>query len=272
MAHGRDDLPSVVFAHANGYPPAAYRGFFSALQGVNEVWAVEHRPLWQPGPAPKRLAWQRYADDLLVTVAENFSSPIWLVGHSMGAVCSILAARRAPARFIGVVALDPVLLLDRWWWLAQLMGRLNPNGLSIVKRALNRPSQFQSVDAAFKFYRGKRVFQRVADRQLMDYVVAGHEPMVNGGVALRWSGAWEACVYRSAPRAWRHLRQLKLPTLGVIGDRSDVIQQPVLDKWRRIQPHASLVTLPAGHLLPLEVPDECAQVVGRFIARHEITR
>jgi pimeloyl-ACP methyl ester carboxylesterase len=264
-SRGDPSLPTVVFVHANGYPPASYATLLSALTGVGDVWTVAHRPLWSDQAAPKRLSWHQYAHDLQVAVAGQFSEPVWLIGHSMGAVSSLIAAAAQPARFAGVVAIDPVLLLDRLWWPAQILGRINPDGLPIVKRALSRPHQFQGFDAAFEFYRGKRVFQRVADKELWDYVKAGHEPVPTGGVQLRWSGAWEACVYRSAPRMWGVLSRLRVPTLGLIGDRSDVLDDRSVRRWQRSQSQAQLITLSGGHLLPLEAPEVCAAHTSRFI-------
>lgn len=269
---GDPALPTVVFVHANGYPPASYRALLSSLAGVGDIWTVAHRPLWSDESPPMRRSWHHYAHDLQVAIAGQFTAPVWLMGHSMGAVSSLIAAADNPQRYAGVVAIDPVLLLDRLWWPAQVLGRLNPNGLPIVKRALSRPHHFQGLDAAFAFYRGKRVFQRVADEVLWDYVKAGHEAAPGGGVQLRWTGAWEASVYRSAPRMWGVLKRVRAPTLGLIGDRSDVLDSRSVARWQRSQPHADLLTLNGGHLLPLEAPEHCAELASDFIRKNSASR
>ncbi len=268
---GQSGRPIVVFAHANGYPPEAYASLFASISDVAEIWAVEHRPFWTADAAPSRLKWQHYADDLLQTVAARFSQPVWLVGHSMGAVASMMAASREPARFMGLIAIDPVLLIDQLWWPAQVFGRLRPNALPMVSRALARPHHFASASEAFSFYRGKRVFARVGDKELLDYVRAGHADNGSGGVTLRWSGAWEACVYRSVPRMWGLLERLKLPTMGLIGDQSDVLDARAIARWSRAQPHAELLSLDGGHLLPLEDPATCGLHVSEFINRSRVS-
>jgi pimeloyl-ACP methyl ester carboxylesterase len=237
----------------------------AALGGVGEVWTIEHRPFWIGTEAPTRLSWQRYADDLLVTLAEHFSQPVWLIGHSMGGVCSVLAAAAAPERVAGLCALDPVFIPDKFWFLSQIFGRLRPNAMPIVQRALGRPHTFAGFDAAFDFYRGKRAFSTLSDQSLKDYVDAAHASNGDGSVVLRWSGAWEACVYRSVPRVWPSLRSIRQPTLGLIGERSDVLGSEAIAKWRETQPHAQLLTLAGGHLLPLEAPETCASLISEFL-------
>ena len=259
-------MSEIVFAHANGYPPGSYDAFIKALQLKRDVRAIEHRPLWTEGPAPTFLPWQVYARDLLDRIEECASDGVWVVGHSMGAASAILAASQQPSRFKGIVALDPVLISDRVWFWSRLMTRLNPDVMPIVKRALARPHQFESYQAAFEFYRGKRVFQQLSDEVLMDYVKAGHVEQVGEQVRLRYSGDWEACVYRSVPRMTGAIKRLMCPVLVVSGDRSDVLPAKTLDWVTRLNPRIQTLTLAGGHLLPLEFPKACADAALDFIA------
>ena len=55
----------------------------------------------------------------------------------------------------------------------------------MVRGALRRPHHFESHQAAFEFYRGKRAFAAIADKELMDYVFAAHAPS-DQGVTLRF--------------------------------------------------------------------------------------
>ena len=107
--------PAVVFAHANGYPPEAYRTLFEPLLPHCRLMTVEHRPFWQRGPALTTQNWRVYADDLVETLKREATEPVFLVGHSMGAVIGMLAALQQPALFRGIVALDPVLIPFKMW-------------------------------------------------------------------------------------------------------------------------------------------------------------
>ena len=168
------------------------------------------------------MEWRAGADFLaLASICAGFARShrgAWyragLDGRSLhGAATAILAAARHPTRFKGIVALDPVLISSKIWFWSRLFARLQPNGMPIVKRALARPHQFSSHHAAFEFYRTKRVFRGVSDDVLMDYVMAGHRTLEDGQVGLRYSGEWEACVYRSVPRMTGALKRLSCPML-----------------------------------------------------------
>lgn len=256
---------TVVFAHANGYPPGSYRLMLSVLSEQFNVYTVEHRPLWVEGPAPERLSWSVYAEDLIEGLTRTFDQPVWLCGHSMGAVINVLTTRKRPDLVKGLAALDPVLLPRSLWLPAQLLGRMLGQDLPICKVALNRPHNFQSYESAFAFYRAKRPFRRLSDETLWDYVHAGHRDTADNGIQLAWSGAWEACVYRSAPSIFGVLKGIEVPMMGIAGHESDVLNARCLAKWQRAVSHLELHVLSGGHLIPLEKPVECARVIVDFI-------
>lgn len=261
VSQGGQGVP-ILFAHANGYPPMSYRALFEALQDDCELRALEHRPLWAGAEPPRRLRWQLFADDLLQAVAQDYAEPVWLMGHSMGGTIAALAADRDPARFAGLILLDPVVLPHRLLLATRLAGkRRNP----MVRRALRRPGRFDTLEAAFAFYRPKRAFSKLSDETLWDYVRASKRPREEGDVALRFSAAWEAAIYASVPRVQPALKRLKLPMLVLRGSSSDTLRPAVWRRWPRWQPAASLQEIPGGHLFPLEAPAETAAAVREFL-------
>ena len=154
-----------------------------------------------------------------------------------------------------------------WFW-ARVFSFFKPDAVPIVRRALARPHVFESSDAAFDFYRGKRVFAEVGDTVLMDYVAAGHITQLNGSVTLRHTGAWEACIYRSVPRMTGALKAVACPFLIVAGVSSDVLKAERLSWAKAINPAMEIQSLAGGHLLPLEAPEACANSAADFIRRH----
>ena len=268
-ADSRSNRPDVVFAHANGYPSQSYRKLLDPLAQQFTIYTIEHRPLWSVARAPRRLSWRAYADDLIQALEDHGGRPVWLVGHSMGAVVSVLVARQRPDLVVGLAALDPVLVPRNTWLALQFFTRVLRRDMPIVEVALRRPHHFESLEAAFAFYRSKRPFRRVSDDVLWDYVNAGHEPAPSHGVKLRWSGAWEACVYRSAPSIFGLLDALQLPMLGIAGKDSDVLDADRLCEWQRVAPQLELEVYEGGHLIPLEAPDRCAARISEFISAHQ---
>jgi len=251
----------AYFAHANGYPSGSYRALLSELTPALDVIAIEHRPLWSDEPAPTFLSWQVYADDLIQRIEEDAGYPVWVIGHSMGAASAALAAAKRPELFLGIVALDPVLIPSKIWFWSLIYNRLKPNGIPMIAKALSRPHRFEDHQTAFDFYRSKRVFSNVDDEVLMDYVLAGHELAAGGGVSLRHPGAWEACIYRSVPRMTRALRGLTCPMAILAGADSNVLSSSRLEWAQNLNHRITTKIIPGGHLLPLEHPAECAREI-----------
>lgn len=251
----------AIFAHANGYPPGSYRSLLSGLAPAIDVRAVEHRPLWSDLPAPTFLSWQVYADDLIQRIEEHSQDPVWVIGHSMGAASALLAAVKRPELFLGIIALDPVLIPSKIWFWSLIYNRLKPNGIPMIAKALSRPHHFEDHQTAFDFYRSKRVFSNVDDDVLMDYVLAGHALAADGSVSLRHSGAWEACIYRSVPRMTRALRGLTCPMSILAGADSNVLSADRLRWAQNLNRRITTKIIPGGHLLPLEHPAKCAREI-----------
>lgn len=257
----------LVFAHANGYPPGSYRRFLEPFCASFTVAGYRHRPLWSDEAAPQRADWHLFARDLVQTLERRGGDPVWMMGHSLGAVVSMLAALQRPALFRGLILMDPVFLPSRQALSLRLTPGRTLRRLPLVRKTLQRPNRFDDLDAAFAFHRGKRAFAGMADEVLWDYVRAGTRSVGNA-VELAWSPAWEAAVYSSVPLVWPRLPRLRMPTLGLRGEGSDILTDKSLRRWGRLQPGVELHTCPGGHLLPLEHPEETAARALDFLARH----
>ncbi|MEC8112556.1 MAG: alpha/beta hydrolase, partial [Pseudomonadota bacterium] len=138
------------------------------------------------------------------------------------------------------------------------------NGTAIVQRALKRPHHFETLESAFAFYRGKRVFSEFSDEALKAYVVAAHSDD-GEGVKLLYSGAWEACVYRSVPSVAGALRSVDKPCLVIAGEQSYVLTSRTARWIRRCNQSIDIQSAAGGHLLPLEAPDRCADMIASFV-------
>jgi len=253
-----DSADHILFLHANGFPPGTYASFLTAISSLGRISTVEHRPLWVE-QAPAFLDWGVYADDVIATLEREVKGPVWLVGHSMGGAISLLVANKAPHLVRGIVGLDPVTINSQFLAFSRLAFRLWPDKPKMIRGALGRPHQFGSYEAAFSFYRTKRAFASVGDRELNDYVHAAHEES-DEGVSLRYSGAWEACVYRSPPNLWKTFETISKPMHILGGEHSYVIVPKVAERLRKLE-RVHFETIEAGHLLPMEKPVETAAFV-----------
>ena len=261
--------PILVFSHANGYPPETYRALLEPLVDSFEIYTIEHRPFWSDQHPPTYLPWDQYSADLINTLDAAGGGPVVLAGHSMGAVISMQTALARPELCSKLVVIDPVLVPRGWWFVNQVLMRGLGRDLPMVTKAQNRPHEFSGYQEAFDFYRSKRPFSGISDEVLWDYVRAGHASRDDGSIVLRWSGAWEACIYRSAPSFMRSLRKIHKPICGIVGDASNVVRPLFKKRWRRAMPHLELHTLEGGHLIPLEKPEACSVLMRQFLLQEQ---
>jgi pimeloyl-ACP methyl ester carboxylesterase len=93
--------PTLHFAHGNGFPPATYRKLLELLRAGYRVVTMEARPLW-PGSDPQALTdWSEMACDLAWELDRRGARGAIGVGHSMGAVVSLLASVQDPGLLTG---------------------------------------------------------------------------------------------------------------------------------------------------------------------------
>ncbi len=265
------EMPPLVFAHANGYPPAAYRPLLERLAERHRVLAPEARPLW-PGARPEAVStWDTFADDWLKWADHETLPAVIGVGHSIGAITLIQAALRAPERFAALVLIEPVLFTPgrHLLWGAVRAAGLGEQLHPLVKATLRRRRHFASVAEMVGRYRRAPIFKRINDRGLLAYAEALAAPSPEGGVTLRFTPEWEARIYMTgAPNLWRRLPTLKLPALIVAGADSDTFVPGAIARARRALPQADVVVLPeTGHLVPLEKPNDVAGLIESFVEK-----
>jgi pimeloyl-ACP methyl ester carboxylesterase len=71
-----------------------------------------------------------------------------------------------------------------------------------------------------------------------------------------------AHVFSTPPHAWRRLKSLTVPVLGVRAELSDFVPKSSWNKWRRPREQDAFAVLPGvGHMAPLEAPRKTANTV-----------
>jgi pimeloyl-ACP methyl ester carboxylesterase len=292
------DLKRLLFLHANGFPAAVYRRFLQALQASIEVIPIA--VLETPADTPGALRWRRMREqvgDALSAAGDDTG----LVGHSMGGYLSLMAAaHRLPARHPVVLIDSPLPDFGRGALLslAQRTGlnyRLGPAPV-----AARRRTTWPDRDEAKNFFAGKSFVQRWAPGVIDDFVAhalrdvthslrdvapalrevapalrdaapelgdqTGNRGGNRGGIiTLRIPREEERDIYahlphRDAARALRRLRSAGVPVGFVAGAHS---QEMKMAGWRgnRRMFGKQMVVLDAGHLVPLEEPQACADAV-----------
>lgn len=260
--------PLIHLATANGFPPEAYRPFAEQLTTHQRMVGYRSRPLW-PNSQPHQISsWRDLAHDMLhdmETVAAE--GPVIGMGHSLGGIMSLYAALMQPERFHALVLIDPVLLPRRMLPLLWLMRQLNQHHRApLAEGARRRRVSFESAEAALARYRGRGIFARFTPEALAGYIEGGLRPVDNGGMTLAWPTTWESRIFSLAPiDTWDAITRVQQPLLFIRGKASDLIIDHSWAQLKHHLPHAQLVELEGGHMVPMESPAAVAAVVQQFI-------
>src|SRR5690606_10588078 len=139
------------------------------------------------------------ADDLLAGMHQHNLHDVIAVGHSFGAVVSLLSVLEEPGRFRALVMLDPTILPVP---LMQGIQALRTQGkaprIPLVEGALSRRNRFANAEEAYHYWRGKPLFKDWADDTVRLYAEGLTRPAADGdGVELAWLREWEAYYYLS---------------------------------------------------------------------------
>jgi pimeloyl-ACP methyl ester carboxylesterase len=255
------------FAHANAYPPGSYRSFLDLLTQSYRVLAVKHRPLWTDESPTKLSNWEQIAGDLINFCDQNKLQSLIGVGHSLGAVTTMMAALKRPDLFRILVLIEPVFLAPSVLsHIDEQDDGYNRTQWPWVATALKRRDQWSSHEEAFDYFRDKKVFYRLSDDVLSDYLNCGLRMNEKGYLKLAYPREWEARIYALPPTdVWNIIPRVNQPTLAVRGIDSDTLSPEAWSLWQETQPNAFFVELPgSGHLLPMEKPGPLAESVLDF--------
>jgi pimeloyl-ACP methyl ester carboxylesterase len=256
--------PLLHFTHGNSFPAGVYRRFLDGLRGDYEVRATDM--VGHDDAFPVSDGWPRLVDELVARL-EAYPEPAILVGHSLGGMLSLMAAKARPDLVRCVVMLDsPVVSGWRAWLLRFAKQRGWDDRFSPAKSSQRRRTVWPDADAAYRHFASKDIFAAWAPGVLADYMEHGLMPHPDG-VQLRFSREIETDIYRSLPH---HLGALVRPPFPVpigfvAGDNSLELRQAGLDATRKLVGR-HFARIKGGHLFPMESPELAAQLTRGMIA------
>jgi pimeloyl-ACP methyl ester carboxylesterase len=259
----------ILFLHANGYPAGVYRVFLQGIAAVHPVSAIDMIGVdraYRPGRG-----WHRMLNQVVAHIESLAQPRVVLVGHSMGGYLAAMAALRLPKRVEQVVLIDSPVVMG---WRGALVSVTHATGLSRrigpAPIADRRRRHWPSREEARRHLGAKAFVQRWAPGVLDDFIAAGLRDDPAGGVMLTFPRETERDIYatlahREAASALRRLRKRGVPVGFVAGSESEEVRLAGLEQNRRFW-GPDWVEVPGGHLIPMEVPDACAQAVLARIA------
>jgi pimeloyl-ACP methyl ester carboxylesterase len=257
--------PLFHFAHATGFNAETYRGLLDPLAGQFRVVASDargHGFTTLPATLDLPRGWTVYRDDLLRILDTLNGGPAILVGHSMGATVSLMAAALQPERVRALVLVEPVMIPQR---LASTV-RMSP-GPNLADRAAQRRDRFASYDAALVAYTGRGAFKNWPTEVIGDYLKGGLVPDAGDDtVRLACAPAWEAATFRATPFGMARLaRRVPCPIVVICGTIASTCFESEAAIFARAG--ARVVSVEgASHFLPMEQPRLVRDEIERLMA------
>ena len=265
--------PALHFTHANGIPSPSYGAFLAPLAGQFDIAAVA--TLGTDPRYPVAPGWDALVDQVIADIQRRFDGrPVIGLGHSFGALVTLMAAYRRPALFAQVVMMDPP-------WVSgaagaslelvqalrlPLVDRLTPAGITLRRR-----DRWPTREAARAALRGNRLFGDFDPQCFEDFLACGvvDDPL-DGSVTLAIPKAVEAQIFRTVP-AWWWRRPRKPPALPVHLVTAEHSHFRAMGLPQRIarQYRIGCSVAPGSHMFPLERPEHTAALVARIIAAQE---
>lgn len=250
------------FSHANGFPAACYRKFFSYLDAdfrISSVNAIGHDPAY-----PVTDGWPHLVAQLIDHVATHCRMPVVGVGHSLGGYLTFMAAVQRPELFKCIILLDAPIL---GYFKGTAFGMLKRLGLADrvtpARSTRERRRDWSSVEDMVAHFRRRKLFRHFDADCLRDYAELG--TVAEGGrVRLLFDPEIEYQIYRSFPHDLVYYgNRLKLPAGFIGGRHSHELRRVGLADTRR---GFRVKRIEGGHLFPFERPQAAAEAVRQLVA------
>ena len=246
---GEPGAPRVVCLHG---VTSHGRHFAQLAEEAIAAFRVLAPDLVGHGSSPYEPPWSidAHVDAIVRTVG---SAPAALVGHSFGGRLAFEIAARAPKLVPRLVLLDPAILVPRQVALLAAENARQERAYVSFEEGIERRYDESQLSSA--------------PRELLERELTGHLVATDGGFKYRYSQAAVIAAYgemASEPPAFERVR---VPTLLVLGERSYLSYDHLLDAHRgALGDLLEVVVVPGGHTVLWDSFDETADAIASFLA------
>lgn len=267
------DGPQVHLLHANGFCAGTYTPMVEYFRDWFHVVASDvrgHGGSSNAAQLPVR-HWKVFSDDLKQVVTHAMQPPVIGIGHSLGAVTTLIAAVQHPHLFRAIILMDPVIFSRRILWLIRIFRAVGLMWLfPLARGARRRKAVFENKTAAFKrFAAGRGIFKTWSKDFIDAYLECGLLEKDEETAVLQCDPELEAQIFESVPvDAWSYARRVQCPVLVMRGEMSDTFQAGPAERLGSVVSDYELRTIKGtGHFLPMERPDACAGEILAYLDR-----
>lgn len=252
---------TIQFAHANGFPAKTYNEFFKHL----DIYDLKYVPIMGHGEFGISPKWKPLGQELIANITTHNQTPVIGIGHSMGGAALMYAAHSEPRLFDKIIFLDPPLFplrkirgMNIMRFLG-LLDRIGPSG-----KAKKRKTHFESYEAAYQYFKPKKLFHHFHPNCLKDYVKHGLIPSKDGGLELAFNAKIEYEVFRTMAHIYGKVA-FQMPSYFIYSNQYTVLQPKDIEALKHKFTNTQFIPFSGGHLFPLEQPKETADLIKLLI-------
>ena len=262
--------PLLHFYGGNGFVTGVYQPLINELSQQFNVISLAMRGYWPDLPTDKVMTREQDADVLIEFLEQTQAGPVIGVGHSQGASATAIAAAKRPDLFSALYLIDPVTFTKKQTLLYNRIPRLVLLTQEPFKSTRKKQADWDSVDDYYQDLRQKRAFKRISDAHLKVFAKNSLVAKDQGesGFRLLFQPKQELASYFGTPYitpALKKLNKKNLPYYLILAKPSIFNSEKVRQSWKSIVPIQNRIVLSDyGHLLPIEAPKACAQVIANF--------
>lgn len=254
---------------ANGFPIGVYQPLLDILAQQYNVGALANRATWQPPVnLHKSRSWQIYADDLITFLEQQDIGPVIGVGHSLGATTTVLAAKKRPDLFSKLVLIEPAMLAKPLAAMVKILPKVIMTKFNPAKGTLNKRDRFSDRSdflAHIRKFKGYSKFSTDMFELFAQHSIIKSE---RGHFELAFPKHWEAHNYTQPPNIMRNIAKLPMPVVAMRGKPSMFFSHDMWRHWQQASPQTTfLESMSHGHLIPLEDPVLCSELILKGLAK-----
>ena len=257
------------FYGGNSFTVGTYSPLLSALATDFKISSLALRGYWYDKPQRRRLTREQDAEILIEFLEKTQDKPIVGIGHSQGATATAIAAAQRPDLFSQLYLIEPVTFTKPQARLYNLLPRKLLLSREPFKSTLTKQSTWASINDYYENLRAQRAYRRMSDAHLRVFAEQSLSKDINGSYTLIFAPEQELANYFGAPHIDTALKQLSCPYTLITGKPTLFINHKVRQQWQKFVPDDSIISLlDYGHLLPMEAPELCAQVINEHYHSH----
>ncbi len=257
----RQDLPTVLLAHATGFCRQVWAPVLERVEGVARVVTLDQRGHGDSDKPKEGYEFEQFGFDLVGVIEALDLRELTAVGHSKGGAAVARMASIVPERLRSVILLDPVLIPAE-------VGPATDRSNAMAEAARRRRRHWSSREEMLESWSRREPFVRWEPAALRAYVEGGTRECAEGGVELKCPGEIEAMVYegggRSGSLGW--LETIEIDTLLVSGAESLTLPPELAHHAAAQLRRGRLIVLEGvGHFIPMEHPEAVATLICEAI-------